>query len=77
MKAFLKSVDITNDMCALGWWDEKCRYWSVCVGFLYVDVDKDPSCWHVILTSINEIDASVSLSHVSRILLLTELIVFM
>ena len=45
VNAFLSRMDTTDDLYALGWWDAKCRYWSVCVGFLYVDVDRDPSCW--------------------------------
>ena len=58
-------MDTTDDLCALGWWDAKCRYLSICVGFLYVDVNQDPSCWLVFLTFKNEIDAFVSLSCVN------------
>ena len=43
VQALVKSVLITNTLCCSGWCDEKSRYLSVWVGFLYTDVPMLPS----------------------------------
>jgi len=38
----------------MGWWDWKSRCLSVCVGFLYTLVDREPSGWWVTSVSRKE-----------------------
>jgi len=42
VSALLNSVLTTDALCAIGWWDEKSRYLSVCVSLRYTLVEIEP-----------------------------------
>ena len=59
VEALWKRVWITLNLAERWWWLSHCRYWSVCVGFLYRVMDRVPSVSG--LTSVQEGDGAILL----------------
>ena len=43
VEALWERVWMTLNLAERCWWLSHCRYWSVCVGFPYTDMDREPS----------------------------------
>ena len=52
-------VLITPNLADRWWWLFHCKYWSMCVGFLYTDVSRKPSGWGITIVSRKGMDPSV------------------
>ena len=61
-------VLMTLILCSIGWWLWNCRYWTVCVGFLYTLNLSDPSVLLVVSVSSMGSFPSVSSSLVHWLL---------
>ena len=59
-------VLITLNLADRCWWLFHCKYWSVCVGFLYTDVSREPSDWVITIVSRKGMDPSVPASSVVK-----------
>ena len=55
----------TLSLCCSGWWELKCRYWSVCVFFLYTNSFTRPSVFRTMRVSRKGIWSSCSCSAVN------------
>ena len=62
MEALWESVWITLNLAERWWWLSHCRYWSVCVGFLYTVMDRVPSASGLTTVSKKGMDPSSLLS---------------
>ena len=54
VEALWERVWITLNLAERWWWLSHCRYWSVCVGFLYTDMDREPSTSGLTIVSKKE-----------------------
>ena len=43
VEALWERIWITLNLAERWWWLSHCKYWSVCVGFLYTVMDREPS----------------------------------
>ena len=59
-------VLITLNLAARWWWLFHYKYWSVCVGFLYTDVNREPSSCGITIVSRKGMDPSVLASSVVK-----------
>ena len=55
-------VWITLNLAERWWWLSHCKYWSVCVGFLYTVIDREPSTSGLTIVSKKGMDPSSLLS---------------
>ena len=55
-------VWITLNLAERWWWLSHCKYWSVCVGFLYTVMDRVPSAFGLTIVSKKGMDPSSLLS---------------
>ena len=62
VEALWERVWMTLNLAERWWWLSHCRYWSVCVGFLYTDKDREPSPSGLTIVSKEGMDPSSLLS---------------
>ena len=60
--ALWERVLMTLNLAERWWWLSHCRYWSVCVGFLYTVMDRLPSASGLTMVSKKGMDPSSLLS---------------
>ena len=58
VEALWERVWMTLNLAERWWWLSHCRYWSVCVGFLYTDMDREPSAFGLTIISKKGMDPS-------------------
>ena len=62
VEALWERVWITLNLAERWWWLSHCKYWSVCVGFLYTVMDREPSTSGLTIVSKKGMDPSSLLS---------------
>ena len=62
VEALWERVWMTLNLAERWWWLSHCKYWSVCVGFLYTDMDREPSASRLTIVSKKGMDPSSLLS---------------
>ena len=60
------TVLITLNLADRWWWPFHCKNWSICVAFLYTDVNREPSDWGITIVSKKGMDPSVLASSVVK-----------
>ena len=61
-EALWERVWITLNLAERWWWLSHCKYWSVCVDFLYTVMDREPSTSGLTIVSKKGMEASSLLS---------------
>ena len=67
VEALWERVWITLNLAERWWWLSHCKYWSVCVGFLYTVMDREPSTSG--LTIVSKLSCTVNLMAGSTLLI--------
>ena len=62
VEALWERVWMTLNLAERWWWLSHCKYWSVCVGFLYTDMDREPPASGLTIVSKKGMDPSSLLS---------------
>ena len=62
VEALWERVWMTLNLAERWWWLSHCRYWSVCVGFLYTVMDREPSTSGLTIVSKKGMEPSSLLS---------------
>ena len=68
VEALWERVWITLNLAERWWWLSHCKYWSVCVGFLYTDMDREPSASGLTIVSKKGMDPSSLLSSTANLM---------
>ena len=62
VEALWERVWMTLNLAERWWWLSHCKYWSVCVGFLYTVMDREPSASGLTIVSKKGMEPSSLLS---------------